>query len=627
MKYKEETTRGSPAATASAVDNAFPDGEAAGPYAFVKQGRLVVRHRPEGPYPVVVPCPGVRLIVNGRECTQPTPVSMKDTVRMETVEERREGEWSVSVSSDGLQAILRTRPAVVVHRELPDLPPARILQLAVVDREERFPPLTKDELLRELSRLGINYGVDWEACSRGVTSCAEEEVIIARGIPAEPGKDGRVELLFSSNSKVPVPAGEDEAVDFRERYVFTSVEAGDVLAVKHPPEPGRPGTSVKGEVIVPPSPRDFILSAGEGAVLTRDGDRAVAARAGRPVASRWSDLVSVSVLPELVHAGDVDLASGNIVFKGDILIAGNVAEGMVVEAGGNVRVGGLVSGARVQATGSVLIRMNILSSVVIAGGVPAFLQGMLPQVHTLAAGLQEMTMAIRQLLGHPAFKQGDLKRGIGPLVRLLLEGKFRHLPAAASTFKKQVKTMPPGMAAEGLEEFIREVERVLVRSPLAVRDLRELETLARRAGEWEQAFASPPSAESDVVASSIHNSTVIATGDVRVVGSGCYNSRVQTGKKVTVSGVFRGGEIQAGGDVHVGELGSRGGATTRVVTGPSAVVTVGYVFENTSIVVGGRVCRFNREGKGIRLWLDKEGNISSKGIPAWEIADLPQNRR
>lgn len=613
---KEETTRGSPEATASAVDNAFPDGEAVGPYAFVKQGCLVVRHRPEGPYPVVVPCPGVRLIVNGRECIQPTPVSMKDTVRVETVEERREGKWSVTVSSDGLQAILQMRPKVIVHRELPDLPPARILQLSVVEQEECLPPLTWDELLQELSRLGINYGIDWEACSRSVTSCAEEEVIVARGIPAEPGKDGRVELLFSSNPRVPVLAEEDETVDFRKRYVFTSVEAGEILAVKHPPESGHPGTSVKGEVIMPPSPRDFILSVGEGAVLTSDGERAVAARSGRPAASRWRNMVKVSVLPELVHAGDVDLASGNIVFKGDILIAGNVTERMAVEAGGNVRVGGLVSGARVQATGSILIRGNILSSVVIAGRVPAFLQRMLPQVHALAVGLQEMIMAIRQLLGHPAFKQGDLKGGIGPLVKLLLEGKFRHLPAAANTFKKQVETMPPGMAAEGLEEFIREVERALVRSPLAVRELQEIETLARRAGEWEQVFAFSPSAESDVVASSVHNSTIIATGDVRVVGSGCYISQIQAGKKVTVSGVFRGGEIQAGGDVHVGELGSKGGATTRVVTGPAAVVTVGYAFENALVLVGGRAYRFDKEEKDVRLWLDKEGNLRSYGIPA-----------
>ncbi|TYP58550.1 DUF342 domain-containing protein [Thermosediminibacter litoriperuensis] len=608
---KEEITRDALIATADIVDKAFLEEEAVGPYALVKQGCLIVRHRPEGPYPVVVPCPGARLIINGRECTQPTPVSMKDTVRLETVKERRQGEWSVTISSDGLQAILRIRPTVVLHRELPDLPPARILQLSVVKREERHPPLTWDELLQELSRLGINYGIDWETCFRVVTSCAEEEVVVARGIPAEPAKDGRVELLFPLNPKVPVVTEQDDAVDFRKRYVFTSVEAGEILAVKHPPEPGRPGTSVKGEVIVPPSPRDFTLSAGEGAVLTGDGERVIAARSGRPAVSCFRNLVKVSVLPELVHNGDVDLASGNIVFKGDILIAGNVTERMVVEAGGNVRVGGLVSGARVQAAGSILISGNILSSVVIAGRVPAFLQRMLPQVHALAVGLQEMTMAIQQLLGHPAFKQGDLKGGIGPLVKLLLEGKFRHLPGAASTFRKQVETMPPGMAAEGLEEFIREVERALVRSPLAVRDLQEIETLAQRAGEWEQAFAFSPSTESDVEASSVHNSTVIATGDVRVVGSGCYISRIEAGKKVTVSGVFRGGEIHAGGDVHVGELGAKGGAATRVVTGPKAVVTVGYAFENALILVGGQAYRFNEEEKNVRLWLDKDGNLRS----------------
>ena len=611
---KKDIARGSQAIALIGANNVNWEGEADIPYAFVKEGRLIVRHRPEGPYPVVVPCPEVRLIVNDREHTQPTPISMKDIVRVEVADERREGEWSVTISADSLQAILRIRPTIVIHRELADLPAAKKLQLAVVKREVRLPPLTLNELLQELLRLGIKYGVDWEACSHGIASCAEE-MVIARGIPAQPGKDCRIELLFTSNSKVPVQVEEDKPVDFRNRYVFTSVEAGEVLAVKYPPEPGFPGTSVKGDVIMPPSPRDFILSVGEGAVLTRDGERAVAARAGRPVASRADNLVRVSVLPELVHTGDVDLASGNIVFKGDIKITGNVEEGMTVEADGNVKVAGLVSRARVQAIGSILIGGNILSSLVAAGGIPAFLQGMLPQVHALADGLHGMTMAIRQLLGHPAFKQGDLKGGIGPLVKLLLEGKFSHLPAAVNTFKKQVETMPPELREEGLEEFIREVEGALVDAPLAVRDIMEVETLAKRAAEWKKAFACPPSADSDVVAASILNSTIIATGDVRVVGSGCYNSRIQAGKKVTVSGVFRGGEIQAGGDVHLGEIGSRVGSPTRVVAGAAAVVTVEYAFENASILVGGQVYRFDREEKGIRLWLDKEGNLQTGGIP------------
>jgi len=390
---------------------------------------------------------------------------------------------------------------------------------------------------------------------------------------------------------------------------------GEVLAVKHLPEMGRPGVRVKGDIILAPEPSDCALSAGAGAVLSGDGKRAVAARAGRPVAYHSRCLVRVSVLPELVHTGDVDLASGNINFKGDVVITGNVEEGMAVEADGDVRVGGLVSGARIRTTGSVLIRKNILASAVTAGGNLAFMQEILPQVRTLAIGLREMIMAIYQLSGHPAFKQGDLKDGIGPLLRLLLEGKFRHLPTAAEAFKKQVETLPSGLAGEGLNEFIKEFERV-VHTPLGVRDLQEVEKLSQRALEWEQAFAFPPSEESDVVAANIHNSTVTASGDVRVLGGGCYNSRIQAGKKVIVAGVFRGGEIQAGEEVHVGELGSRGGSATRVMAGPRAVVTLKYAFENSLVLVGGRVYRFDRKEKDVRLWLNKEGNLQSRATPA-----------
>ncbi len=613
---KADITQESLSTTAIEADNTCQNREADSSYAFMKEGCLVVRHPPEGPYPLVIPRPGVRLIVNGQECTQATPVSMQDTVLVEAVNERREGEWSISISADGLQAKLRVSPTVVLYRELADLPPASKLQLAVVEREELLPPLTWDELLEELSQLGINYGVDWQACSRGVASCTEEEVVVAQGIPAEPGKDSRVEFLFPTDSKLPVPVEEEETVDFRERYVFTSVEAGKILAVKYPPEPGHPGSSVKGDIIIPPSPRDCILVAGEGVVLTKDGERAVAARVGRPVATHRRNSVRVSVLPELMHTGDVDLAYGNISFKGDVVIAGNVEEGMKVEAGGNIRIGGLVSGARIQATGSIMIRGNILTSVVIAGGIPAFMKEMLPQVRALAIGLREMIMAIYQLLGHPSFKQGDLKRGIGPLLRLLLEGKFRHLPTAAEAFRKQVETLPSGLAGEGLDEFIDEVERVVVRSPLGVRDLREVEKLAQLASEWEQALTSPPSAESDVVAANILNSTVIVSGDIRVVGGGCYYSRIQADKKVTVTGVFRGGEIQAGGDVHVGELGSRGGSATRVMAGARATVTIKFAYENALVLVGAKAYRFDRKEKDVCLWLDKEGNLQSRAIPA-----------
>lgn len=594
---EKEILHGSPEVATLKAGQTCSSGERETPFAFVEKGCIGVSHRPEGPFPVVIPCPGVRLIINDQECTQPTPVSKEDKVQVEMVDERREGEWSVSISADGLQAILRICPTVVIHRQLADLPATNKLYLSVIEREEYLQPLTRKELLQELSRLGIKHGVDWIACSQGIASCTAEELVIARGIPAEPGEDGWIELLFPSDSVVPILAKQDEPVDFRKRYVFNSVEAGEILAVKHPPGPGRPGTSIKGDIIVPPQPRDFTLAVGEGAMLANDGKRAVAVRAGRPVASRSGNLIRVNVLPKLVHPGDVDLASGNIAFKGDVQISGNVENGMTVEASGNITVEGLVSsGAKIQAAGLIVIKGNVSSSLVSAGGTPAFMQEILSQVRSLATGLREMTMAVQQLLGRQVSNHSFSKRDLGSLIKLLLEGKFRHLPIVAEAFNKQRKTLPAGFAAKGLDDFIQEVTSAL-QTPLAICGLKELESLAQRALEWEQFFACPPSPASDVMVSGILNSTITATGNVTVLDGGSYNSRIQAGKKVTVSRVFRGGEIIAGGDVHLDEMGSEGGVATRVVTGPKAVVTVKYAFENSSIVLGGRVYHVNEEKK------------------------------
>lgn len=584
------------------------------PYAMVKDGRLVIDHEPGGPYPVVIPCSGVKLIVNGRERTQLTPISIQDTVEIEVMNEQKEGKWSVTISADGLQAILRVTPAVRIKRELADSCPTNKLQLVAIEKEERFPPLTWNELLQELDRQGIKHEIDWEACSRGVTSCAEEEIVIAQGIPPKAGNDGRVELLFHPASKMPISAEEEEIIDFRERYVFTSVVEGEILAIKHPPGLGTPGTSVKGDVILPPPPKDVALFGGEGVVLTKDGKRAVATRAGRPVASTTRNAVRVSIIPELVNDGDVDLSSGNINFNGDVLISGNVEEGMEVKAGGNIRIGGLVSRARIHAAGSIWIRGNILSSVVIAGVTATFTEGIISHVRTLADGLTKLTLAIEQLYGYSGLKH-SVQNKTGQLLYLLINDKYNYLIASLKAIQEQVKVLPTELISSDLQNFIQEVDRVLVHSPRMVHDFQELKRLTQWALEWEKNLVSPMSSDSHVVASNVVNTEVVAAGDVKITGGGCYNSRIQADKNVIVNGVFRGGEIQAQGNVHIGELGSKGGGTTRVLTGPEAIVTIGLAHENALVLLGGNGYRFLRKEKNVRLKLDDAGNLIYHGTP------------
>lgn len=576
--------------------------EKIGSYAYVTEGRLEVHHSEDGPYPMVIPCPEVKLIVNGRQYTKPVPISMDDNVILQTSDEIQKGHWSLTVSKDGLEAVLKIKPTVIIHREIPDLPPNRILKLTIEERKEYKSPLTLDELFRELSLKGITYGIDWEKCSEAIASCKEGETVIARGEPPKPGKEGHVELLFTSKSKIPIKAEEDDTVDFRQRYIYNSVEAGEILAIKHPPEVGSTGTSVTGEIIAPPVPRDVVLCAGEGTMLTKDGKRVVATRSGRPTVSRRRNMVKVSVVNELVHTGDVDLSSGNILFKGDILVLGNVTENMSVESNQNIMIKGLVCGAKVQASGSIFVQGNILSSTITAGKSPDFQKKVLPALHILAEGLQEMAVFIEHLQEEINSERDD----IGPLVKYFLEEKYSYLIDAAKDLRKE--SQQHEMCLEEVE-FINNMKRALVECPLSVNNLSQLRHLAQQANALEHALAYHPYTEGNIVASSIQNSKVTATGDIEVVGRGCYISEIRAEKNVNIKGAVRGGTIRACGDVYIGELGSKGGAVATVVASPTSVVTIGYAYVNSVVNLGGRSYRFDREEQNIRFRMDKEGNL------------------
>ena len=469
-----------------------------------------------------------------------------------------------------------------------------------------------EDLIREIKSQGIQYGIDWQACARLAETPVEGTWTIARGQPALPGKDATVQLLFTTRDKVPVNFNEEApSINFRERFQFTSVEPGMVLARKQPVIKGQPGRGVTGEIILPPEPREIELVATQGAVLSANGLEVVAARAGRPAARKTKDRVIIEVIPALIHAGNVSLASGNITFSGDVIIAGQVEEGMAIAAGGNVYVGDTISRAMVQAGGSIEVAGNVFVSVLAAGGTMAFQQGLNSLLPKIAHDLERLLTAIKQLLRHPSLKKDDLQGGIGPLVLLLMEKKFQDLASTVELLQKEVQSLHliPLGAPEGL---INDLE-YLARSPLAIKSMGYLEAMLKKVTTWQEGIGATHQAKADVTINYAVNSTIVATGNIKVVGDGCYHSRLQAGQSVTIKGVFRGGEIQAQGDVDIRELGSRSGTETRVVTRAGARVTAGHVFENTSIQIGPRLYSFNQEERGVSLWLDREGEMIKHG--------------
>ena len=83
-----------------------------------------------------------RIASNDAHCQRYGPI--------ETVDERREGKWQLTVSRTVWRPV-KVSPRVIIQRKLPDLLPAGVLYLQVEELVEKVSPIW-EELLAELSR-------------------------------------------------------------------------------------------------------------------------------------------------------------------------------------------------------------------------------------------------------------------------------------------------------------------------------------------------------------------------------------------------------------------------------------------------------------------------------------------
>ncbi|WP_157618746.1 FapA family protein, partial [Vibrio sp. HI00D65] len=57
---------------------------------------------------------------------------------------------------------------------------------------------------------------------------------------------------------------------------------------------------------------------------------------------------------------NVDVSTGHVKFKGNVLVSGNIEPGMVVKATGSITVGGFIESAEVQAQGDIKVAKGII---------------------------------------------------------------------------------------------------------------------------------------------------------------------------------------------------------------------------------------------------------------------------
>ncbi len=223
-----------------------------------------------------------------------------------------------------------------------------------------IPPLdatvevTKETVVGEMKKVGVVHGIDDEAINDIFTyGSFNVEVLAAKGTPPSDGTSATIEYKFDSSGdqKIELKTDEHGNVDHKAMNMIKSVEEGAVLAIKIPSIPGAEGMTCTGKKLPAKSGRDVALVAGENARMSDDGLQVFSTTSGQPLLK--DNKVSVSSVYEV--KGDVDYKTGNVNFKGTVVVAGNVMSDFVVEATDDIEIRGNIDKAFIKAGGDVRI--------------------------------------------------------------------------------------------------------------------------------------------------------------------------------------------------------------------------------------------------------------------------------
>jgi uncharacterized protein (DUF342 family) len=247
--------------------------------------------------------------------------------------EARDGQASVEISSDRMEAFLSLTPP---------------------HGGEAVGRRGVNQLLEEK---GVVFGLLGDEIEQALASGEVKRRLIASGQPPVHGEDGKlVSLVREAERHIP-RADEHGRVDYRELGGIITVKQGDRLMQRIAATQGLAGQNVLGQPIPAKPGKEVAFASGLAGVQIdpEDADYLVAATSGQPVPVQNGMTVEPAITID-----NVDLSVGNLDFEGSVNIKGDVKTDMVVRVTGDINVGGTVEAATLDAGGNILIKGGVI---------------------------------------------------------------------------------------------------------------------------------------------------------------------------------------------------------------------------------------------------------------------------
>lgn len=217
-------------------------------------------------------------------------------------------------------------------------------------------PISKDEVINDLVYNGVKFGMIEANIDRFFQQreyCTD--IVLAKGLEPVKGSDAVITYHFNTDTNAKPKMNEDGTVDFHQLDLISGIQRGDVLATLQPVVYGKPGIDVLGKPIAPDKVINRVLKYGKDIHLSEDGCTMYSDVSGHVKLD--GDKVVVSNIYEV--AGDVNTATGDIDYDGNVHVKGNVISGFSVIAKGDIEVEGVVEGATLIAGGQIILKRGV----------------------------------------------------------------------------------------------------------------------------------------------------------------------------------------------------------------------------------------------------------------------------
>jgi uncharacterized protein (DUF342 family) len=369
-------------------------------------------------------------------------------------------------------------------------------------------------------------------------------------------EDDQIVVLFTEDT--PLIDLNNMKIDLNSIKSVPSVESDTVLAVRRPGKAGIPGISVTGQPILPREPKHIELLAGKGTVLINQGNAVIASKSGRPILRQGKNRWQVAIEECLVVYGDIDISTGNQIFKGSVKIMGNVQDGMKVHAGGRIDIKGYCSKSEIIAMEHIKVK-SIIGSSVQAGIKSKHFVTCKNDMYNLKEQLVKLTSTYKQLV----HKIDDLSLQVraGHIILVLIDKHYKDVPKLLRKTVKNFKILPME-----LPDFTtRLIQMIQANLPPVNLTIDRIQDIIDAITQTEE-FLFSGETIANIYTENILTSFLACTGNIYVQGEGCINSKIFSGANIFIDDVVRGGLLSARTDITVGELGSRTGVPIVVKT-------------------------------------------------------------